>query len=124
MVNSRKQSAKMSTPPLPPSDSRRPPPFPNDFTRLSQDSPGDTGGGSSGFQDSGAAETISMLMTHTRSSQEGRAFLYDELALSAGTGGLGSSALDALMDMLNGTLNTQLNRDFGPVFALAPWCWP
>lgn len=71
------------------------------FARLSQDSLGDAGG-ASGFQDSGAADTISMLMKHTRSSQEGRAFLHDELALSARTGGLGSDALDALMDMLTG----------------------
>eukprot|EP00752_Nemacystus_decipiens_P018674 g16742.t1 len=71
---------------------------------LSQDSPGDAGGGASGFQDSGAADTISMLMNHTRSSQEGRAFLYDELALSAGTGALGSDALEALVEMLSGPL--------------------
>ena len=81
---------------------------------MSQDSPGDAGGGASSFQESGAADTISMLMNHTRSSQEGRAFLYDELALSAGTGGLGSDALDALMDMLSG------ERETWPSFALTP----
>eukprot|EP00903_Cladosiphon_okamuranus_P011447 g10784.t1 len=74
---------------------------------LSQDSPDNVGGGASGFQDSGAADTISMLMDHTRSSQEGRAFLYDELALSAGTGGLGSDALDALMEMLSAPLTDE-----------------
>lgn len=76
--------------------------------RFSQDS--QAGGGSAlggsatdgRFHTSGAGDTLAMLMNHCRSSQEGKAFLYDELALSAATGALGSDALDALVNMLLG----------------------
>ncbi|CAM9248195.1 unnamed protein product, partial [Ectocarpus sp. 12 AP-2014] len=73
---------------------------------LSQDSQAGgssaVGGSANGgrFHTSGAGDTLAMLMNHCRSSQEGKAFLYDELALSAGTGALGSNALDALVNML------------------------
>ncbi|CAM9123067.1 unnamed protein product [Ectocarpus sp. 12 AP-2014] len=73
------------------------------FSQDSQAGGGSAVGGSANggrFQTSGAGDTLAMLMNHCRSSQEGKAFLYDELALSAGTGALGSDALDALVNML------------------------
>ncbi|CBJ26655.1 conserved unknown protein [Ectocarpus siliculosus] len=73
------------------------------FSQDSQAGGGSALGGSTNggrFQTSGAGDTLAMLMNHCRNSQEGKAFLYDELALSAGTGALGSDALDALVNML------------------------
>lgn len=49
-----------------------------------------------------AQSTLNMLLSHCRCSPEGRAFLYDELALSAGSGALEREVLDTLTDMLVG----------------------
>lgn len=71
---------------------------------MSQES---TGGSSFGPGAGGGSEaqgTLAMLLKHCRSSQEGKAFLYDELALSAGSGALSSDALDTLIEMLGGEL--------------------
>lgn len=89
------------------SHARPSPPFflpPLKLRRLSQESAGgSTIGDPTGFEVSGGADTLTMLVNHCRSSQEGKAFLYDELALSAATGALGGGALDALVDMLSGS---------------------
>lgn len=58
--------------------------------------------GAYGGVDAAVQGTLTMLLNHCRSGVEGKAFLYDELALSAASGGLGSSALDTLVEMLSG----------------------
>lgn len=81
------------------------------LTSLSQESTADLalgdygeegGGGGAGGGVTAVQGTLTMLLNHCRSSQEGKAFLYDELALSAGSGALGSGALDTLVEMLSG----------------------
>lgn len=51
---------------------------------------------------SAIADTLDMLLSHCQSSQDAKAFLYDELALSGASGALGAEATAALVNMLFG----------------------
>lgn len=72
----------------------------------------DRGGAAAGAGVGEAQGTLTMLLSHCRSSQEGKAFLYDELALSAASGALGTFALGTLIDMLLGEFLSHILSTF------------